>query len=111
MSILFVYINLQRAGMLQNLKLVVFDYPKYLPKTETNQKILSDLLMTKQESYQLSDERFVATGSLDFVGTHLMVYETSDVFNPKLILSIRILTEDRVKYHKLRLPTEDYLFT
>lgn len=95
--------------MLKHLKLVVFDYPKYLPKTETNQKILSDLLSTKQESYHLSDDRFVAISGLDFIGTHLMVYDTKDIFQPRHVLSVRNLSEDRAKYHKLKMPTEDYL--
>ena len=95
--------------MLENLKLVVFDYPKYLPKNDTNLKILSDLLSTKQESYHLSDERFVSISGLDFIGTHFMVYDVREFFKPKLILSMRNLFESRIQFHKLKMPTEDYL--
>ena len=95
--------------MLDHLKLVVFDYPKYLPPNNTNQKILSDLLQTKQQSYHLSDERFVSISGLDFIGTHLMIYDTRSFLQPRLILSMRNLSDHRTRHHKLKMPTEDYL--
>ncbi len=94
--------------MLQNLKLVVFDYPKYLQKNKINRQIMSDLLETKEDSFETVDRRYVSVGSLDFIGTHCMIYDVSNIFTPQLILSVRIIQQDRVHLHKLKMPSEEY---
>lgn len=95
--------------MLSRLKLVVFDYPKFLVQDEVPKRILGDFIQAKQINYDRSDDNYISIGNLDMVSTHVLIYDMKNIFKPKIVLAIRNVYEDRVRKHNLRLPSDDYI--
>jgi len=92
---------------MKNFKLVIFDYPKQQLDKTIAQRVLSDLIVSKQQNFVRTSEDYVVMDKHDMIGTHFLIYETSDIFNPKLILALRCTYEDRAKKHRLSTPMQD----
>jgi hypothetical protein len=95
--------------MSKNLRLVVLDYPKLTIQSAETKKILADMIQAKQINFERSDANYVPLGGLDMVSTHFLIYDTTDIYNPKVVFAIRNCYEDRVRRHNLTLPSEEYI--
>lgn len=95
--------------MFKNLRLVVLDYPKLIIKDKTTKNVLGDIIQGKQLGFERASKEYVPMSALDMVSSHFLIYDTSDIFSPKLIVAIRNCYEDRAQKHNLPLPYEDYI--
>lgn len=94
---------------MNNLRLAVLDYPKLIIQNDIVKLMLADMLQAKQLNFERSDINYVPMSGLDMVSTHFLIYDVSNIYRPKLVLAIRNTYEDRVRRHKLRLPSEEYI--
>jgi hypothetical protein len=92
---------------MNNFKLVIFDYPKLQLENPMAQKVLNDLIITKQQNFVRTDPNYVVVDKHDMVGTHYLIYDTTNLFNPRLIFALRTTYEERAKTHKIRTPMQD----
>lgn len=90
-------------------KLVIFDYAKKQIENASAQKALSDLILVKQKNFERTDPDYVVLDKHDMVGTHFMIYETSNLFSPRLIAALRVTYEDRALMHKLKTPLQELM--
>ena len=67
------------------LRLVILDYPKKLLKDEIANRVFADLLRFRQMNFERSTETHVYVDKLDMIGTHYLVYDVQDLFNPKIV--------------------------
>ncbi len=92
-----------------DLRLVVLDYPKLVLNREVVRKIFSDLTLAKQQNFERASETYVSMGPLDMISTHCLMYDQSELYTPKIVGGIRACWGNRARYHRLRLPIEDYI--
>ena len=89
----------------RNLRLAILDYPKQLLNDTTACRLLSDMLSQKQINFARTLDTFVVTDKHDMIGTHYLIYDTTRLYEPRLVAAIRNTYEDRAKTHGLPLPT------
>ncbi|MCJ8275212.1 MAG: hypothetical protein HRT44_06320 [Bdellovibrionales bacterium] len=94
--------------MYKNLRLAILDYPKFLVKDETSMRMFSEVIQSKQINFQRANPYYVPMSALDMISTHYLVYETSDIYKPQLIMAIRTCFEDRAKKHRIDMPYTGY---
>jgi hypothetical protein len=94
---------------MSNFKLVILDYAKIQLNNQDATKALNDLIVIKQKNFERTDPNYVVVDKHDMIGTHFLIYETSNVYSPKLIFAIRNTYEDRAANHKLKTPFLDLL--
>ena len=92
-----------------NFRLVILDYPKLIISDEKAKKVLADMIQAKQINFERSCQDYVPLSGLDMISTHFLIYDTTDIFEPKLILAIRNCYEDRTLRHHFSLPSEEYI--
>lgn len=97
--------------MFENFRAVILDYPKLTLRNEDSKKAFSDMLFSKQMNFERSSIRYVPMSGLDMISTHYMIYDVTNPFHSRPILAIRTCFEDRVKYHDLTLPIDQYIVT
>lgn len=85
-------------------RLVVLDYAKEQLDNPIAQKLLSDMLFAKQKNFLRTDPNYVVMDKHDMIGTHYLIYETSDFLNPKLIFAIRTTYLERANQHRVETP-------
>jgi hypothetical protein len=90
-------------------RLVLLDYAKLQIENPLAQKALSDLIIVKQKNFERTDPNYVVIDKHDMIGTHALIYETSDLFNPRLIFALRVTFEDRAKIHNVQTPLQDLI--
>lgn len=88
-------------------KLVILDYAKTQLNNSDATKALNDLIVIKQKNFERTDPNYVVVDKHDMIGSHFMIYETSNPYSPKLIFAIRNTYEDRAAKHKLKTPFLD----
>lgn len=93
---------------MSNFRAVILDYPKLMIESGDVKKVLGDMIQSKQINFSATSENYVPLSGLDMVSTHFLVYEVSDIFNPKIVMAIRTCYEDRVYKHNLSLPIDQY---
>ena len=93
---------------MKNLRFVIVDYPKKNIADNSVKRFMGDMLQAKQLNYERTDENYVPFTDLDMISTHLFVYDTSNLFNPKQSLAIRICYESRCLQHNIPMPLESY---
>lgn len=94
---------------MRNFRLVILDYPKLQIDNPTTKTILSDILVKKQKNFERSDEFYIPNDKHDLIGTHFLIYDTTNPFQQKLVFGIRLTYEDRARLHKINLPILDLL--
>ncbi len=97
------------GGNMKNLRLVVLDYPKIQIDNPQAKQLLVDMIQSKQKNFERADENYVPMNGLDMISTHFMIYDCTDMYNPKPVLAIRNCYGDRTQKHKLKLPSEEYI--
>ena len=93
---------------MNNFRLVTLDYPKNLVGNETAMKLFIDMIRSKQAGFERTDKNLVTMDSLDAISTHILIYDTQDIFTPKPVAAMRICYENRTKRHNQLLPIEKY---
>ncbi|MBL7557519.1 MAG: hypothetical protein JNM24_16945 [Bdellovibrionaceae bacterium] len=90
-------------------KLVVLDYAKMQIHNPIVRNVLNDIIVTKQINFERADVDYVALDKHDMIGTHYLIYDTSDIFQPKLVAAIRSTYPTRAEKHHMRTPLLDLL--
>lgn len=85
-------------------RLVILDYAKEQLHNPIAQKIISDVVFVKQQNFLRTDPNYVVTDKHDMIGTHYLIYDTSDFLNSKLIFAIRTTLETRSQRHNIETP-------
>jgi hypothetical protein len=92
-----------------HLRVAILDYPKLQLDRDTATRLLIDMLKSKQANFERTSKSFVVTDKHDMIGTHFLIFDTRDIYQPKLVAAIRNTYEDRAKAHGLALPIESYV--
>lgn len=92
---------------MNNFRLVILDYVMKNLERDDAKKCLNDLVVMKQTNFLRTDPNYVVTDKHDIVGTHFLIYETSNIYNPKVIFALRATYEDRCVQHHLTTPFQD----
>jgi hypothetical protein len=71
------------------------------------QRLLNDMIFAKQSNYARTDADYVVMDKHDMIGTHLLIFETSELYQPRLIYGIRLTYSSRAKTHKMKTPLQD----
>lgn len=88
-------------------RLVILDYAMTHLETEATKKSLNDLVVMKQRNFQRTDPFYVVTDKHDMIGSHFLIYDTTPLYNPKLIFALRVTYEDRSIKHRVNTPFQD----
>ncbi|MBL7542926.1 MAG: hypothetical protein JNL11_03875 [Bdellovibrionaceae bacterium] len=94
---------------MSNLRLVVLDYALKHIQNQATRQALNDLVVMKQVNFQRTDPNYVVTDKHDIIGTHYLVYDTSDLYEPKVVFALRTTYGDRSQQHRLNTPFQDLL--
>lgn len=94
---------------MKNFKLVIIDYPKLMLDNSVVKKALSDMIISKQINFKRASSSYISLNSQDMISTHYLIYDVTNIFEPKQVLAIRTCYQNRSQYHKLALPAEDYI--
>lgn len=92
---------------MKNFKLVILDYAKEQMDNPLVQPLLSDLFMVRQKNFERTDPNYIVIDKHDMIATHALIFDTTNLYHPKLIFAMRITFESRAKIHKLRTPVQD----
>jgi hypothetical protein len=84
------------------------DYPKLLLKNQDALRVYGDVVSQKQVNFERTQDSLVITDKHDMIGTHVLIYDTADLFHPLAVAAIRITYEDRATRHRIPLPIETY---
>lgn len=85
-------------------RLVILDNAKDQLDNVTAKKVMSDVVFIKQKNFLRSEPNYVVTDKHDMIGTHYLIYDTSDFLEPKLIFAIRTTFLDRAERHRIDTP-------
>lgn len=94
---------------MSQLRLVILDYAKNQLDNPYVKKIFSDLIFARQKNYERTDQDYISTDKHDMIGTHIIIYDTSDFLAPKIIFAIRVTYEERARQHHISTPLQDLL--
>ncbi|HEY8271244.1 MAG TPA: hypothetical protein VIG33_10185, partial [Pseudobdellovibrionaceae bacterium] len=85
-------------------RLVILDNAKEQLDNPIAKKILSDVVFVKQKNFLRTEPNYVVTDKHDMIGTHYLIYDTSDFLNPKLVFAIRTTFLKRALAHRIDTP-------
>lgn len=85
-------------------RLLILDFPKQQLDDPIVRQIFTDMVFVKQSNFLRTDPQYIVMDKHDMVGTHYLIYDTSDFLNPKLVYAIRTSFLDRAREHHLELP-------
>lgn len=71
------------------------------------QRMLNDIIFVKQSNFERTDPDYVVMDKHDMIGTHFLIFETSDIYHPRLIYGTRVTYSSRAKTHKMKTPLQD----
>lgn len=92
------------------LRAAILDYPlKTIEFMDSSRKMLGDVMTQKQIGFFQTSQSYVVMDKHDMIGTHFILYDATNVYDPKIVLAIRNTYENRVRAHGLSLPIEDYI--
>ena len=92
---------------MRNFRLVLLDHAKLQLDKPIVKKILGDLVVSKQKNFERTDENYITLDKHDMLGSHVLIYDTSDIYEPKLIFTVRITYQDRAEVCKLKTPVQE----
>lgn len=99
--------NSRSSSDVPQLKIVVLDFPKKMLENEEVKKILSDSVVARQLGFQRTIETYITADKHDMISTHLLVYDVSSLYRPRILTGIRIAHEDRCRAYGLKLPLDE----
>lgn len=96
---------------MKNFRLVILDYASRQTGNGLVKQLLGDILTMKQYNFQRTNPDYIVTDKHDMIGTHYLVYDTTDIYAPQLIFALRTTFESRCKKHSVKTPFQDLLPT
>lgn len=87
-----------------NFRLFILDYAKQQMDNPIVGKVLNDIIVAKQINFERASSDYIALDKHDMVGTHYLIYDVSNLFQPKLVAGIRSTYEARARQHHLSTP-------
>jgi hypothetical protein len=96
---------------MSHFRLVILDYAKEQLDNPQAQKVLSDMIFTKQKNFLRTDPNYVVMDKHDMIGTHYLIYDVKDFMNPKLIFAMRTTFLDRSQQHGVLTPLQSLVPT
>lgn len=96
-----------KREIMNNFRLAILDYALTHLTSETTQNVLNDLIVMKQKNFERTDPTYVVLDKHDMIGTHFLIYDTADIYQPKIIFALRVTYEDRSIHHKLKTPLQE----
>lgn len=94
---------------MNKLRLAILDYTKEQLDSPTAQQILSHVIFEKQKNFLRTDQNYVVMDKHDMIGTHYLIYDTSNLLQPKLIFAIRTTFLSRASKHKIETPLQSLI--
>lgn len=85
-------------------RLVILDNAKEQLENTAAKKIMSDVVFVKQKNFLRSEPNYVVTDKHDMIGTHYLIYDTTDLLEPKLVFAIRTTFLTRAQQHRIETP-------
>lgn len=85
-------------------RLVLLDYAKDQLDNLDVQKTVNDLIFTKQKNFLRTDPNYIVMDKHDMIGSHALIYDTSNLFNPKLIFALRTTYDCRATKYNVTPP-------
>ncbi len=98
------FVDIKNSKLMPNLRFAILDYPKLLMDNKVAQSLLSDVLTARQIGYEKASDLYISNDKLDMIGTHIVVFEVSNMYIPKVIAGLRLSYSDRCEKHSLDLP-------
>lgn len=95
--------------MNKNFRLVILDHAISHLDNPSTQKALNDVIVGKQKNFFRTVKDVVIMDKHDMIGTHYLIYDVTEMFNPKLVLAIRTTFEDRAAQFHLTTPMQDLM--
>lgn len=92
---------------MQNLRLVILDYPLLQKGNPLVKRLLNDIIFGKQENFERTDPNYIVLDKHDMIGTHFLIFEVTNIYEPKLIYGARTTFESRAKTHKIKTPIQE----
>lgn len=92
---------------MSNFRLVMLDYVKSQLDSPLAQKVLNDMIVVKQKNFERTDPNYIVMDKHDMIGAHALVYDVTNLYQPKLVFALRLTFESRAKTHKLKTPIQD----
>lgn len=92
---------------MENFRIVLLDNAKAQLDNPYTKKVLGDMMVVKQKNFERSDENYISLDKHDMIGTHVMIYDTTDLFDPKMVFALRLTYQDRAEKAKIRTPIQD----
>jgi len=92
---------------MKNFRLVLLDHAKLQLDRPETKKILADMIIAKQKNFERTDENYIALDKHDMLGTHVLLYDTSDLFNPKPVFAVRVTYQARAEASKVKTPMQE----
>lgn len=85
-------------------RLVILDYAKEQLDNPIAKKIIADMVFVKQKNFLRTEPNYVVTDKHDMIGTHYLIYDTTELLEPKLIFAIRTTFRQRALQHRIDTP-------
>jgi len=85
-------------------RMVIIDNAKAQLENPIAKKILSDVVFIKQKNFLRTDPHYVVTDKHDMIGTHYLIYDTTELLDPKLVFAIRTTFQTRAQTHAIETP-------
>lgn len=92
---------------MKNFRLVILDHAKLQLDKPVTKKLLADMIVAKQKNFERTDEHYITIDKHDMLGTHVMLYDVTDLFEPKLIFTVRVTYQERAEPSKIKTPMQD----
>jgi hypothetical protein len=89
---------------MRQFRLVIVDYAKAQLDNPIVKKILSDVVFIKQKHFLKTEPNYVVTDKHDMIGTHYLIYDTTEFLEPKLVFAIRTTFMSRAQQHRIETP-------
>lgn len=85
-------------------RLVILDNAKEQLDNPIAKKIIADMVFVKQKNFLRTDPNYVVTDKHDMIGTHYLIYDTTELLDPQLVFAIRTTFLARAKAHRIETP-------
>lgn len=89
---------------MSKLRMVILDNAKAQLDNPIAKKIMSDVVFIKQKNFLRSEPNYVVTDKHDMIGTHYLIYDTTELLEPKLVFAIRTTYLNRAEQHRIDTP-------
>jgi len=90
-----------------NFRVVMLDHAKMQLENPLTKKILGDMIVAKQQNFERTDQDYITLDKHDMLGSHVLIYDTANLYKPKLIFTVRVTYQDRAEASKIKTPIQE----